>query len=226
VLGNMSLKDWVSDQLYELVELSDENMVDLLINLSARATSSSSLEGNIRDKLGLSRDTRVNDFANQLYLKIPRREVQGSLPSKKRNTGTQSPSTAQYKWIDSESDTNEPSGVLKGPLKKKRHIRIRTALSDDSGEESGPSSISKEKSRGKWNEESRVKDIKERDAFVERLKEKDKSKTRKVVERSNKKVRMADFLYAPSMLKVCDSLSRPMKRQVRGCILRNLIGKL
>ena len=109
----MSLKDWVSDQLYELVELSDENMVDLLINLSARATSSSSLEGNIRDKLGLSRDTRVNDFANQLYLKIPRREVQGSLPSKKRNTGTQSPSTAQYKWIDSESDTNEPSGVLK-----------------------------------------------------------------------------------------------------------------
>lgn len=37
-------------------------------------------------------------------------------------------------------------------------------------------------------EVERCHDIKERDAFAERLKEKDKERTRKIVERSNKKV--------------------------------------
>ena len=46
-------------------------------------------------------------------------------------------------------------------------------------------------------EVQRSQDIKERDAFAERLKEKDKEKTRKIVERSNRKVGRegVSFLY-------------------------------
>lgn len=39
----------------------------------------------------------------------------------------------------------------------------------------------------------RCHDIKERDAFEERLKEKDKEKTRKIVERSNRKVSFVEI---------------------------------
>lgn len=51
-------------------------------------------------------------------------------------------------------------------------------------------------------EVERCLDIQERDAFAERLKEKDKEKTRKIVERSNKKVSIENvhFLLFCSLL--------------------------
>ena len=79
------------------------------------------------------------------------------------------------------------------PPKKKRNIRTRNLETIEDDEDVSvllrkSSSNSGQVDSDSWKEESRVKDIEERDAFVERLKEKDKSKTRNVVERSNKKV--------------------------------------
>lgn len=58
-------------------------------------------------------------------------------------------------------------------------------------------SVQKEEEEEEWEKEERerLQDIQERDAFAQRVREKDKDKTRNIAERTDKKVRNGGELY-------------------------------
>lgn len=84
-------------------------------------------------------------------------------PAKKRT------SKRRFREAQHSETSGDEDGVIVSHVKRKLHKHTDGASVDEA-------------------ELERCLDIKERDAFAERLKEKDKEKTRKIVERSNKKV--------------------------------------
>ncbi|KAL5467168.1 hypothetical protein EMCRGX_G031360 [Ephydatia muelleri] len=81
----------------------------------------------------------------------------------------------------------------KSDRKKRRNLRTEKASALDSGDEEAPAPPKKRKEgdsdSDEWEkaEQHRVKDLEERDALAERLKMKDKEKTRNIMERPDKK---------------------------------------
>ena len=89
-------------------------------------------------------------------------------------------SKRHFREVHHSETSEDEDGVIVSHIKRKPHRHTEGASVDEA-------------------ELERCLDIKERDAFAERLKEKDKEKTRKIVERSNKKVSF-DYGYYVSVI--------------------------
>jgi len=78
--------------------------------------------------------------------------------------------------------------------KKRKHLRRKTESSssdeDSPGGDTGSKVIDNESDSDEWEKEEKLRkeDLEERDAFADRLKQRDKDKTRNILERSDKKV--------------------------------------
>ncbi|CAI5767895.1 pre-mRNA-splicing factor ATP-dependent RNA helicase DHX16 [Podarcis lilfordi] len=94
---------------------------------------------------------------------------------------------------------------------------------DDGGKKSAASPTIKEDSEDEWDrsERERLQDLEERDAFAERVKRKDKEKTRNILERSDKKA----YEEAQKRLKIAEEDKKVMVPELRKKSRREYLAK-
>ena len=167
---------WVSDQLHELVGISDRSIAEFILGLCQQSKSSDDFLEKIKDTGAIDVNEKVAGFASELFGRIPRemtagekrrqenrrREEQAVLDHKK-NKG--------FKLVDFEDDGD---GLNIKPKKKKKKKKEDKHDNDDEDE-------------FEKMENERQVDLKERDEFHQRMIAKDKEKQRNIATKSDKK---------------------------------------
>ncbi|XP_037515630.1 pre-mRNA-splicing factor ATP-dependent RNA helicase DHX16 [Rhipicephalus sanguineus] len=190
------VEQWVSDQLHSILGLSDRYVAQFLINMAQKSSSRQDLVEKIRDTGTISVNDDVVGFMGQLWDKVPHKE-QREKPARARERAVQEllEQNAKYTLLpDSDDEAPSTAATAKKKMSKKRHLRRKA---DDGSDEERPTTSSSETGAGvkvkqepNWDsdpEDERLRDLKERDEFAARLRDRDKEKTRNIVERSDKK---------------------------------------
>ncbi|KAF8362245.1 mog-4 [Pristionchus pacificus] len=193
----MSIETWVNDELHTLVGMSDRNTANFIISLARKAMDTTDLVQKLADSGAIDVNTKVERFASQLMSRIPR-----SAPKAERQRGPSAAELAEQQMRKMNAAAKMIDYGSEDKTKKKgAHARKRDENYDDY---SAPISKSDKKSKKMKKEadsgESDIDemnralddDIKERDELAERLKNKDKSNTRNVVEVGRKKAENKD----------------------------------
>ena len=190
------LTTWVSDKLHDVLGFSDKYTVEYLIGLAKNSASPESLVQRVSE--GLNVDNKMASFAAELWSKMPRKTqpVEHPYRAKERALIEQRQRFTGYTLV---SDDEDEEQLIRAKESKKdikrKHLRRKTESS--SSDEDSPSrtvgaskETPNESDSDEWEkeEEERRKDLQERDAFADRLKQRDKEKTRSIMERSDKKV--------------------------------------
>ncbi|KAJ2742957.1 hypothetical protein GGI20_004115 [Coemansia sp. BCRC 34301] len=209
----MSLREWVSDTIIDLIGESSSELVDYVLYLASECTGSHSL-GVSLSSAGLPKGEATDAFATELYSRVPRKtkpaasasaqpkstkvsysardsqrqpaasikdgverlSVEDAQPASSelhtRATGGRKRTTAQDGWSSDEEDRSALEERIK---------RAKAGLADGQAESAAQQTNGK--TDGEAGYESEMdKDAKERDAFAERLKQKDKDHTKRMVE--------------------------------------------
>lgn len=191
------LSTWVSDKLHDVLGFSDKYTVEYLIGLAKSSTSPESLVQRVSE--GLNVDDKVATFASELWSKFPHATGPAEHPyrAKERALIEQRQKYMGYALLSDDDDDDDDKVIKTNESKKDRkrkHLRRKTE-SSSSDEDSlrgndASKAIGNDSDSDEWEKEEkeRKKDLEERDAFANRLKQKDKEKTRNILERSDKKV--------------------------------------
>ncbi|KAM9851677.1 pre-mRNA-splicing factor ATP-dependent RNA helicase DHX16 [Aulostomus maculatus] len=203
-----NLEQWVNDRLHDILGLSDRYVAQFMIGTARKATSPEDFVARLHQTGTIDIDQSVTTFAHELFDKIPRKQV-FEKPSRaiEREAIEMERKNRTYTLLeDSDSEGDAVQEKQKGKKKtkekdrgnKRKHIRQKKESESSSEEEvtkkSNPNqgdstSAEKEEEEEEWEKEERerLQDIEERDAFAERVKQKDKDKTRNIAERTDKK---------------------------------------
>ncbi|KAI7905673.1 P-loop containing nucleoside triphosphate hydrolase protein [Cokeromyces recurvatus] len=201
----MDLRSWISDNTMKLLGMSESAMVDYIIATGQKATSPQDLYSKLVNT-GAPSDPNTQQFAFELFNKVPHNQVRSAataaaLAEKAQRKKEQKEEAKlrkineSFKVILDDQAEIEDNDVDKKRLSKKekklRKKRRQEDLSDDDTEvrktESSRSKKREEEEEDNDDEEARaererLKDIQERDELAQRLKEKDKDRTKKLVE--------------------------------------------
>lgn len=206
----MDIQTWVNDSLHDVLGMSDRTVAEFLISLGRQSSSVDRFLDQLRGKDIVNVDAKMEAFCHQLWNRIPRIRAKPSFsPSSVSATAVEMSlirKNQSYKPILSDDD--EPSQAASSSSMKvrkkdtddsnhgsRRHVRKRER--DEELEEPADLPFSKPRVRIKSEdlsedeiskeERERVEDLKERDAFALRMKDKDKKNTRNIAENSDKK---------------------------------------
>lgn len=185
------LRIWASDRLHDSLGMSDNCVVEYLVTLAGKSSDKSRYIKKIEDLVG--DDPRVKSVAEELWMKVPRKgKAENMNRVKEREAIALQEKYSSYQMLpDEDSNEESPAQTRKKDKKKKhkRNIRKRKSSASESDSDIG-SAVKTDKKKGKGakhtdpsdddSEEERVKDLKERDEFAERLKKRDEKKTRKL----------------------------------------------
>nr|XP_054769577.1 pre-mRNA-splicing factor ATP-dependent RNA helicase DHX16-like [Lytechinus pictus] len=200
-MASGNLDQWVKDELYDVLGISDRYIAEFLVGLAKRASSSSDLVQRIRQTGTIDISDGVVRFAGELFNKIPRKQ-QAINPNrlKEKQAIEQELKNRSYKLLSDDEEEEEQLVRIvrekrqKTTGKKRQHIRKQKQESSDEDSEPEPkrqAHIKKESSSESDStedeEKERRRDLEERDAFAARLKNKDKERTRKKTNKSSKK---------------------------------------
>ena len=160
---------WVSDQLIEILDFSDRYTSQFLTSLAHKSGTVSELVEKVRstDTIDVT-NSRVVTFLTELWGKIPRAAPKVNVERIAAKQHEQAmlamiEKNKRYKLLeDSDEEGMAPPPIPVGKKIKKEEKRAESSSDDE-------------------DEKQRVKDLKERDEFSERLKKKDKDKQRNVV---------------------------------------------
>lgn len=190
------LTTWVSDKLHDVLGFSDKYTTEYLIGLARNSTSPESLVQRVSE--GLNVDSKLASFAAELWSKMPHKTQPTEHPyrAKERALIEQRQKFTGYTLVSDDDEDEEQLIRTKESKKdmKRKHLRRKTESSssdeDSPGGAAGANKTPDESDSDEWEkeEEERRKDLQERDAFADRLKQRDKEKTRSIMERSDKKV--------------------------------------
>ncbi|KAF7226515.1 pre-mRNA-splicing factor ATP-dependent RNA helicase DHX16 [Nothobranchius furzeri] len=228
-----NLEQWVNDRLHDILGLSDRYVPQFMIGLARKASSSEDFVSRLEQTGTIDIDQTVTAFAKELYEKIPRQQAVEK-PSKaiERQAIEMERKNRTYTLLeDSDSESDEVAAREKQKGKKKskekdrgnqkRNIRQKkdsssedeTLQRGDSFQEDRTSVKREDDEEEEWEKEERVRleDIKERDAFAQRVKEKDKEKTRNIAERTDKKA----YEEAQKRLKMAEDGQKNMLPELR-----------
>uniref|UniRef100_A0A8C2J0R4 RNA helicase n=1 Tax=Cyprinus carpio TaxID=7962 RepID=A0A8C2J0R4_CYPCA len=214
-----NLEQWVSDQLHDILGLSDRYVAQFMIGLVQKSSGPQDFVARLQQTGTIDIDQRITGFAHELYNKVsapkkhvaekPARAVERKVIEMERKNRT-------YTLLeDSESDgeTARERGKEKKSKdhdkgKKRKHLRQKQ---DEIMDE--PKKAAKEEEEEEWEREERerLQDLEERDAFAERVKQKDKDKTRHVLERNDKKA----YEEAQKRLKMAEEDQKKMLPELR-----------
>ncbi|KAI9351564.1 mRNA splicing factor RNA helicase [Zopfochytrium polystomum] len=194
----------ISDNVLSIYGLSDPSIVDYCLALAKSAKSETKLLASLRSAADLPDTDAALAFANELYRRVPRDSAASASFAKaaevrrkeddkrkkdimKRNEG--------FKLILDENEDILALALSRGKKEvKEKQLRTRhdgdMTEHDHADEEEGNRVIKRSRSRKERldeTEEALQRDIEERDEFDKRLKERDKEKTKKLIEdRSSK----------------------------------------
>jgi len=191
------LTTWVSDKLHDVLGFSDKYTTEYLIGLARNSASPESMVQRVSE--GLNVDSKMEAFAAELWSKMPRKTQSAEHPyrAKERALIEQRQKFTGYTLVSDDDDDEEQLIRAKESKKntKRKHLRRKTESSSSDEDSPGgvtgaPKETPNESDSDEWEkeEEERRKDLQERDAFADRLKQRDKEKTRSIMERSDKKV--------------------------------------
>jgi len=197
-------QQWVSDQLHQILGLSDKYVAQYLVGLAKKATSVPELYSRLENTGTIKVNDEVRQFAAELWDKVPHKKV-AEKPgrAKERAAVKEQQRIKSYKLVsDPEEEETLTLPATEDRKKKKVHDRKRKHIrtdktskweSDEEDEDKEDEKSKRKKddsSSDEWEkaEEERMKDLEERDALAERIKKRDKEHTRKITERSDKKV--------------------------------------
>ncbi|XP_069775438.1 LOW QUALITY PROTEIN: pre-mRNA-splicing factor ATP-dependent RNA helicase DHX16 [Narcine bancroftii] len=231
-----TLERWVNEQLHQLLGLSDRHVAQFLIGTAQHS-------GHAQDFIRRLEDTRTVDitpdvrvFAAELWAKIPRKQpVEKASRLAEREAQALQQKNRAYTLLEDSGEESDP-GERRGSGKAKRkraHIRKKRAESSGSEDEVAMRRpLSPQKERGSEEEEveeeewereekDRLMDLEERDAFAERIKQRDKARTRVVLERSDKKA----YKEAQKRLKMGEEDRKALIPELRKRSRREYLGK-
>ena len=197
-------QQWVSDQLHQILGLSDKYIAQFLVGLAKKANSVTDFYSRLEETGTIKLNDDVRRFASELWSKVPHKKIlEKPGRAKERAAVKEQQRNKSYKLIsDPEEDdevsittTQEDKRKKKIRDRKRKHLRTDKTSKWESDEEvaEDESNTKKKKddsSSDEWEraEEERMKDLEERDALAERIKKRDKEHTRKIAEKSDKKV--------------------------------------
>jgi len=197
-LSNMSeLTTWVSDRLHDVLGFSDKYTTEYLIGIARNSASPESMVQRVSE--GLNVDSKMASFVAELWSKMPRKTQPAEHPyrAKERALIEQRQKFTGYALVSDDDEDEEQLIRAKASKKdiKRKHLRRKTESSSSDEDSPGgaagaPKEAPNESDSDEWEKEEkeRRKDLQERDAFADRLKQRDKEKTRSIMERSDKKV--------------------------------------
>ncbi|KAL8212975.1 UNVERIFIED_CONTAM: putative pre-mRNA-splicing factor ATP-dependent RNA helicase dhx16 [Gekko kuhli] len=244
------LERWVSGQLHALLGLSERHVVAFLVGLAQRSRTADDLLARLEETETLRvSDPSARAFAQQLWERVPhqaprerpaRAAEQEALALQQKNRS--------YTLLEDSDDEEAseaggaqdlkrrrpPRGHEGKQRKRHKHLRRRKEEADDDkdsdgrgssgdGEQKPAASPKKEDSEDEWDrsERERLQDLEERDAFAERIKRKDKEKTRNILERSDKKA----YKEAQKRLKMAEDDKKSMIPELRKKSRREYLAK-
>ncbi|KAM3872743.1 pre-mRNA-splicing factor ATP-dependent RNA helicase DHX16 isoform 2-T2 [Diretmus argenteus] len=226
-----NLEQWVNDRLHDILGLSDRYVAQFMIGTARKSSNHEDFVARLQKTGTIDIDQSVVAFAQELYDKIPRKQVvEKPARAIERQAIEMDRKNRTYTLLeDSDGDGDTVSEKERGKKKtkdkdrdKRKHIR-RKKESESSSEEEPPNSNSgqggeksmkkEEEEEEEWEKEERerLQDIEERDAFAERVKQKDKDKTRNITERTDKKA----YEEAQKRLKMAEEDQRKMLPELR-----------
>ncbi|XP_026172513.1 pre-mRNA-splicing factor ATP-dependent RNA helicase DHX16 isoform X1 [Mastacembelus armatus] len=221
-----SLEQWVNDRLHDILGLSDRYVSQFMIGTARKASSPQDFVTRLEQTGTIDIDQSVIAFAQELFDKVPRKQVVEK-PSRamERQAIEMERKNRTYTLLE---DSDSDGEVVKEKQKKKskdkdrgnkrKHIRQKKE-SESSSEDEVPKrgnlsqSLKKEEEEEEWEKEERerLQDIEERDAFAERVRQKDKDKTRNIAERTDKKA----YEEAQKRLKMAEDDQKNMLPELR-----------
>ncbi|MBW0530860.1 hypothetical protein O181_070575 [Austropuccinia psidii MF-1] len=217
-MSSPQLRQWVSDSILRLFEMSDRAMVDYMIKTATTSTSHSALFSSLT-QVGLSPSPEAEYFVNELFNRIPRPSSssssvlnkaakQGLIDSNRKKAEMDAKALQKQKFGLLLDDSLEEAKVeIKRAKKEKGTLKNKAKDSKDGWqsdeeeraakrrrwEEMNSKSQDLDKPESPENEAGRLeqerrRDAKERDEFAARLKAKDRDKTKKIVEDKTSKL--------------------------------------
>ncbi|KAE9420772.1 hypothetical protein Angca_003961 [Angiostrongylus cantonensis] len=181
----MSVEQWVSDELHSIVGLSDQTICQYILALARKSANTEDFIGKLRDNDALEINNDIRQFASQLMQKLPR-------PAAKF-TGRKGPSAAELR----ERELTRLSNTLKvledvsTSVRKSSHRRKRRESSSDDEVDQHSKVVEKKPENDREShsdsdfeaiEGELDRDIKERDELSARIRQREKEKTRNVLE--------------------------------------------
>uniref|UniRef100_A0A674CP85 RNA helicase n=1 Tax=Salmo trutta TaxID=8032 RepID=A0A674CP85_SALTR len=233
-----NLEQWVSDSLHDILGLSDRYVAQFMIGSARKSSSAQDFVAHLKSTGTIDINQRVIAFAQELYEKIPRKQVveKPARAIERRVMEIEKKNRNYTLLADSESDGEavREREKSKGRGDKRKHLRKREESQSSSEEETPKSSKlghgdqkssmkDEEEEEEEWEKEERerVLDLEERDAFAERMKLKDKDKTRNIMERTDKK----GYEEAQKRLKMAEEDHKKILPELRKESRRNYLSK-
>ncbi|XP_072405879.1 pre-mRNA-splicing factor ATP-dependent RNA helicase DHX16 [Chiloscyllium punctatum] len=226
-----SLEKWVNDELHQLLGLSDKYVAQFLIGTAQRSDSVADFIRRLEDTGTIDITQGVRRFADELWTKIPRtQKAEKAARAVEREALAMQQKNRTYLLLEDSEDSGpeEKQSHSKGKRGKRKHIRKKRAASSESDSDHkmkrnpSPQKLSgSEEEEWEKEEKDRLKDLEERDAFAERIKQRDKDRTRNILERSDKKA----YEEAQKRLKMGEEDRRAMIPELRKRSRRDYLGK-
>ncbi|KRX49927.1 putative pre-mRNA-splicing factor ATP-dependent RNA helicase mog-4 [Trichinella sp. T9] len=198
------MEQWIADKLHDVIGISDRYIADFLLALAKRSSNVDDFLGEVKATETVTVDETFSKFARELFAKLPRQlpAVASGPSTYELNRLKEEKARQLQRWNESFkllSDEDSDNDSVKVSKAKHSHIRKRNIDAGDSDEETSIRFISRESKMKKVvlssdaeeeydkMENERLRDLEERDALAERLKKKDKEKTRNILEKTDKK---------------------------------------
>uniref|UniRef100_A0A8C7GKW5 RNA helicase n=1 Tax=Oncorhynchus kisutch TaxID=8019 RepID=A0A8C7GKW5_ONCKI len=224
-----NLEQWVSDSLHDILGLSDRYVAQFMIGSARKSLSAQDFVAHLKSTGTIDINQRVIAFAQELYEKIPRKQVvEKPARAIERRVMEIERKNRNYTLLsDSESDGEAVREKEKKKSKdrgdKRKHLRKREESQSSSEEETRKRETGCKEEEEEWEKEERerVLDLEERDAFAERMKLKDKDKTRNIMERTDKK----GYEEAQKRLKMAEEDHKKILPELRKESRRNYLSK-
>uniref|UniRef100_A0AAQ5Y9V2 Pre-mRNA-splicing factor ATP-dependent RNA helicase DHX16 n=1 Tax=Amphiprion ocellaris TaxID=80972 RepID=A0AAQ5Y9V2_AMPOC len=196
-----NLEQWVNDRLHDILGLSDRYVSQFMIGTARKASSPEDFVTRLEQTGTIDIDQSVTAFAKELFDKIPRKQIVEK-PSRaiERQAIEMERKNRTYTLLE---DSEDDEDTVREKGNKRKHLRQKKG-SESSSEDEAPK-------RFEEKEEERLQDIEERDAFAQRVRQKDKDKTRNIAERTDKKA----YEEAQKRLKIAEDDQRNMLPELR-----------
>ncbi|MGH0163487.1 UNVERIFIED_CONTAM: hypothetical protein FKN15_045048 [Acipenser sinensis] len=141
------LEQWVSDQLHEILGLSDKYVSQFLIGTARRSSSGADFIQRLRDTGTIDIDHRITAFAELLYSKIPKKQaVEKPARALERHAVEMERKNRTYTLLEESESEGESQGGQEeeekrrkrkkeeGRERKRKHLRQKRAASSSSSE--------------------------------------------------------------------------------------------
>ena len=198
-MADRDLRRFVNDQLHDVLGFSESTMVDFICALAKNARSASALLTKLHEA-DVPANDRTKRFAAELFNRVPR-QAAGKLPDAAREQRKEQldllKRNEQYEMLGAEDDDGEDdvNAAVQKALQEKERERQKAAKKRSRAESDAASSStladaskgvdgvvggSSASGSGLHPDAQREADLRERDEFAERLRQRDLEKTRSV----------------------------------------------